>query len=86
MDPLKMYFLLDMLIFQPAMLVYQGVMTVFGQDPSITQFATNKLNQPIKNHRVPTIGSWSVPKKYISHKIHVWYIYLHLVDFYGKCR
>ena len=23
---------------------------------------------------------------YITHTIHVWYIYLHLVDFYGKCR
>ena len=23
---------------------------------------------------------------YLSHTIHVWYIYLHLVDFYGKCR
>ena len=23
---------------------------------------------------------------YISHGIHVWYICLHLVDFYGKCR
>ena len=22
----------------------------------------------------------------ISHRIHVWYIYLHLVDLYGKCR
>ena len=22
----------------------------------------------------------------ISHRIHVWYIHLHLVDFYGKCR
>ena len=22
----------------------------------------------------------------LSHRIHVWYIYLHLVDFYGKCR
>ena len=22
----------------------------------------------------------------ITHTIHVWYIYLHLVDFYGKCR
>ena len=21
-----------------------------------------------------------------AHRIHVWYIYLHLVDFYGKCR
>ena len=23
---------------------------------------------------------------FISHTVHVWYIYLHLVDFYGKCR
>ena len=22
----------------------------------------------------------------VSHRIHVWYIYLHLVDFYGKCK
>ena len=22
----------------------------------------------------------------IPHRIHVWYVYLHLVDFYGKCR
>ena len=22
----------------------------------------------------------------VSHTIHVWYIYLHLVDFWGKCR
>ena len=22
----------------------------------------------------------------ITHTIHVWYIYLHLVDFYDKCR
>ena len=22
----------------------------------------------------------------IAHRIHVWYIYLHLVDFYGRCR
>ena len=26
---------------------------------------------------------WGVPA--ITHRIHVWYIYLHLVDFYGKC-
>ena len=24
--------------------------------------------------------------KIIPHRIYVWYIYLHLVDFYGKCR
>ena len=23
---------------------------------------------------------------YISHRIHVWYMYLHLADLYGKCR
>ena len=22
----------------------------------------------------------------ITHRIHVWYIYLHLVDLYGKCK
>jgi len=28
------------------------------------------------------------PKRYalLSNSIHVWYIYLHLLDFYGKCR
>ena len=25
-------------------------------------------------------------KHFMTHTIHVWYIYLHLVDFYGKCR
>ena len=25
-------------------------------------------------------------KKHMTHRIHVWYIYLHLGDFYGKCR
>ena len=31
----------------------------------------------------------TVPSAYSfdgTHTIHVWYIYLHLVDFYGKCR
>ena len=23
---------------------------------------------------------------FLSHRIHVWCIYLHLVDFYGRCR
>ena len=26
------------------------------------------------------------PKSTITHMLHVWYIYLHVVDFYGKCR
>ena len=25
-------------------------------------------------------------ERMITHRIHVWYIYLHLVDFDGKCR
>ena len=32
---------------------------------------------PVKNQ----ISFWSK-----THRIHVWYIYLHLVNFYGKCR
>ena len=33
-------------------------------------------------------NKWFLPWKqvYHTHRIHVWYIYLHLVDFYGKCR
>ena len=27
-----------------------------------------------------------VHDKFSSHRIHVWYVYLHLVDFYGTCR
>ena len=45
----------------------------------------------------PLIGMWRVmflskdlryliPFLNITHRIHAWYIYLHLVDFYGKCR
>ena len=29
---------------------------------------------------------WSICFICQTHRIHVWYIYLHLVDFYGKCR
>ena len=37
-------------------------------------------------------GVWRRPAQLViwvfpqTHRIHVWYIYLHLVDFYGKCR
>ena len=33
--------------------------------------------------------AWNLTRRQASvktHRIHVWYIYLHLVDFYGKCR
>ena len=34
----------------------------------------------------PPFFSWeSVDRSYI-HTVHVWYIYLHSVDLYGKCR
>ena len=38
---------------------------------------------------LPRYSSWMMNNLVIfvpSHRIHVWYIYLHLVDFYGKCR
>ena len=33
-------------------------------------------------------STWAALKQpwFGSHRIHVWYIYLHLVDLYGKCR
>ena len=30
------------------------------------------------------VFGWTQPNS--THRIHVWYIYLHLLDFYGKCR
>ena len=32
------------------------------------------------------LGKFNKKKSTYTHRIHVWYIYLHLVDFYGKCR
>ena len=37
---------------------------------TVTSFSFEKVSQNVN----------------ITHTIHVWYIYLHLVDFYGKCR
>ena len=36
--------------------------------------------------RNKSLGRSDESKKIVSHNIHVWYIYLHLVDFYGTCR
>ena len=36
------------------------------------------------NRGLKNAGGFS--KNSLSHRIHVWYIYLHLDDFYGKCR
>ncbi len=44
---------------------------------------------PLLNHLLQPAGTgrgviW--PEGYITQSIHVWNMYLHLVDFYGKCR
>ena len=33
-----------------------------------------------------SVENLSLPEGILTHTIHVWCIYLHLVDFYGKCR
>ena len=33
-----------------------------------------------------SVRDMSACSLHITHRIHVWYIYLHLVDFYGRCR
>ena len=47
-------------------------------DASEQKLNLQTLHQPRDGN---TVGNNS-----ITHTIHVWYIYLHLVDFYGKCR
>ena len=50
-------------------------------------------NHWVSSGKHPRSLTWRPEKLPISpigksstHRIHVWYIYLHLVDFYGKCR
>ena len=28
----------------------------------------------------------AIPLDEVTHTVHVWYIHLHVVEFYGKCR
>ena len=59
-----------------------------GTLPQITQGARSSRRES------PAPQNWRHPRKserpaghdFMTHRIHVWYIYLHLVDFYGKCR
>ena len=37
-------------------------------------------------HNITTLKHPKSSNQHHSHRIHVWYIYLHLVDFYDKCR
>ena len=46
--------------------------------PNLSAKATGRSNEQWKQNG-PVVAV-------IAHRIHVWYIYLHLVDFYGKCR
>ena len=41
--------------------------------------------QPIGPTQRPMVVAFGKSDEH-SHRIHVWYIYLHLVDIYGKCR
>ena len=46
--------------------------------------ATSEWDQCASNNWIPRVA-WLL-ELYIPHTIHVWYISLHLVDFYGECR
>ena len=48
-------------------------------------FADLKIIKGPAPHWKSTSSSWKIIPIY-THTIHVWYIYLHLVDCYGKCR
>ena len=54
-------------------------------------FTSHSLPEVLDGHslvsnQVPLDWSWGFSKCSPSHRLHVWYIYLHLVNFYGKCR
>ena len=59
------------------------------QMSSLTKgLSTKKWSKGSEGGRKKLVTSHSYQASYIhlTHTIHVWYIYLHLVDFYGKCR
>ena len=70
--------------------VLAGCGTLLGANPYPTYGPMEE-----ENHRDPATSKkvicWLVPWRVMdnkvlvqSHRIHVWYIYLHLIDFYGK--
>ena len=53
-----------------------------GGDPNhLATSAFMDVQRPNKRWPYKSISPLS-----FTHRIHVWYIYLHLVDLYGKCR
>ena len=46
----------------------------------------SKLVRSYKRYKNPSEKRVVQCCNYIAHTIHVWYIYLHLVDAYGTCR
>jgi len=66
----------------------QSKMAMFGPTSGTTNFPVcwySNHHQAYKNkimrEKIPVV----LPTR-LSNTIHVWYIYLHLVIFYGKCR
>ena len=52
---------------------------------SAQAFEKNKCASPIGSICKKKGLGWNSPTT-LSHRVHVWCIYPHLVDFYGKCR
>ena len=81
MNPLKMYSLLKMVIFQPAMLVYQRVIPK-SQVPDVSENHTQK--EPPWN-TTTTVNHHEFVSSVVTHYGSMYSIfYLHLVDFNGK--
>ena len=71
--------------------IYRLVNLDISQIAMVSPWKNNMLEPKAITHERK--GKWSEPNLHhygpsnvISHRIHIWYIYLHLVDFYGKCR
>ena len=45
-----------------------------------------ELQMPKSQHGLKCLGFGKIEKCSITHRIHIWYIYLHLLDLYGKSR
>ena len=69
-------------------------MNIFGDWPTGERNSALRLWKFIAWHRIfrkiqwYSLASWVALKKWvwISQMLHVWHIYLHVVDFWGKCR
>ena len=57
----------------------------FNIDKDVTCFPKSYRNTSINLSNPKLKGNREI-NLYITHRIHVWYIYLHLAKIYGKCR